>query len=37
MLGVDEKTAFEDSCRMEHCISDITFNKLKTHFEEMKK
>ena len=28
-LGVDEQTAFEDSCKIEHDISDITFEKLK--------
>ena len=28
-LGVDEKTANEDACRLEHAISDISFNKLK--------
>ena len=29
LLGVDEQTAFEDSCKIEHDISDITFEKLK--------
>jgi DtxR family Mn-dependent transcriptional regulator len=28
-LGVDEETAAEDACRMEHVISQITFEKLK--------
>lgn len=28
-LGVDEKTAAEDACRMEHCISDLSFEKMK--------
>lgn len=31
-LGVDEKTAGEDACRMEHVISDTTFNAMKKHF-----
>ena len=26
-LGVDEKTAYSDSCKIEHDISDISFNK----------
>lgn len=28
-LGVDEKTAYEDSCKIEHDISEITFEKIK--------
>ena len=28
-LGVNEKTAYEDSCRIEHCISEESFEKLK--------
>ena len=31
-LGVDAKTAQEDACRMEHAISDTSFEKLKAHF-----
>ncbi len=30
-LGVDEKTATEDACRMEHYISDKTFEAIKAH------
>lgn len=30
-LGVDEKTAQEDACRMEHDMSEETFQALKTH------
>ena len=30
-LGVDEATATEDACRMEHYISDATFNAIKAH------
>ena len=36
-LGVDEKTAMEDACRMEHDISDKTWEIIKKHAEEMKK
>ncbi len=30
-LGVDAKTATEDACRIEHYISDKTFNAIKDH------
>ena len=30
-LGVDEKTATEDACRIEHYISDQTFDAIKAH------
>ena len=30
-LGVDEKTATEDACRVEHYISDTTFDAIKAH------
>ena len=30
-LGVDEKTATEDACRIEHYLSDTTFNAIKAH------
>ena len=32
-LGVDEKTATEDACRVEHYISDTTFNAIKKHMK----
>ncbi len=32
-LGVDEKTAVEDACRMEHVISDKSFKAMKKHIE----
>ncbi|MGL4800212.1 MAG: metal-dependent transcriptional regulator [Cellulosilyticaceae bacterium] len=35
-LGVDESTAKEDACRMEHILSEETFNKLKLHYEKLK-
>ena len=36
-LGVDEKTAVEDACRIEHDISEKTFTKIKKHLREAKK
>lgn len=33
-LGVDEKIAVEDACRIEHVISPETFQKLKKHVDE---
>lgn len=33
-LGVNEKTATEDACRIEHDISDESFQKLKEHLRE---
>ena len=33
-LGVDEETASQDACRIEHVISDKTFGKIKDHFLE---
>ena len=30
-LGVDQKTALEDACRIEHVISDKTFAAIKQH------
>lgn len=30
-IGVDEKTASEDACKIEHVISDKTFEKMKEH------
>ena len=32
-LGVDEKTAAEDACRIEHVISEKSFAAVKTHLE----
>ena len=32
-IGVDEETASEDACKMEHCISDTTLNAIKKHIE----
>ncbi len=33
-IGVDEETAYSDSCKIEHCISNITFEKLKEHLNK---
>jgi Mn-dependent DtxR family transcriptional regulator len=32
-LGVDDQTAAEDACRIEHDISEMTFQKLKEHIQ----
>jgi len=31
-LGVDEETAYEDACKIEHYISDKSVDKIKEHF-----
>lgn len=36
-LGVDEKTASEDACKMEHDISDVSFNAIKEHIKNRSK
>ena len=36
-LGVDEETAREDACRMEHDISDKSWEAIKKHTEFLKK
>ncbi len=33
-LGVDSETASQDACRIEHAISDESFNALKKHIEK---
>lgn len=33
-LGVDEATAYADSCKIEHDISNITFEKIKEHLTQ---
>ncbi len=35
-IGVDEETAYEDSCKIEHDISQTTFEKLKEYLEKNK-
>lgn len=32
-LGVDSDTAYEDSCKIEHVVSDSTFDKIKEHLK----
>ncbi|MGN1092406.1 MAG: metal-dependent transcriptional regulator [Monoglobaceae bacterium] len=32
-LGIDEETAYTDSCKIEHDISDKTFNAIKNHMK----
>ena len=34
MLGVDEKTATEDACKIEHDISERSFSAIKKHIFE---
>ena len=36
MLGVDAKTAAEDACRLEHAISDQSFEAIKKHLKNLK-
>ncbi len=36
-LGVDEKTAAEDACRIEHYLSDKTFDAIKAHMKKYQK
>ena len=33
-LGVDRETAAEDACRMEHAISDTTFDAIQEHLKK---
>ena len=35
LLGVDKKTAQDDACRIEHYISEKTFEAIKKHLEQM--
>lgn len=36
-LGVDEKTATDDACRIEHVISDESFQAIKQYYYQQKK
>ena len=36
-LGVDEETASEDACRIEHYLSDKTFDAIKAHMKKYQK
>lgn len=33
-LGIDEETAANDACRLEHYMSETTFNAIKAHIEK---
>lgn len=33
-MGVDSETAYEDSCRLEHHISETSFRLMKDYYEE---
>ena len=33
-IGVDEKTAAEDACKLEHVLSDESFEAIKRHIEQ---
>ena len=35
-LGVDEKTATDDACRIEHVISDESFQAIKQYYDQHK-
>ena len=35
-IGVDEATASEDACRMEHVISDVTYEKIRDFCQKNK-
>jgi len=35
-LGVSEETATEDACKMEHILSDETFEAIKRHMDALK-
>ena len=37
MLGVGAETAAEDACKLEHIISDESFNAIKNHVSDMEK
>ena len=36
-LGVDKKTAVNDACKMEHCMSEKSFSAIKTHIKDWKR
>ncbi len=37
LLGVDEETAYNDSCKIEHDLSEISFQKIKEYFSQYDK
>ena len=36
-LGVPEEVAMEDACKLEHDLSDVSFEKIKDFFKQIKK
>lgn len=34
-LGVDESTAADDACRVEHVLSQLSFEKIKEHYTKL--
>mgnify|MGYP004685831879 CR=1 FL=1 len=36
-IGVDEKVAYEDSCKIEHDLSEQSFSKIKEFYEKFEK
>ena len=36
-LGVDEKTAAAEACRIEHDLSEDTVEKIRRHLEQMRR
>ena len=34
-IGVDEKTAYEDACKIEHNLSEVTFKCIKEFYERL--
>jgi Mn-dependent DtxR family transcriptional regulator len=36
-LGVEDEVASEDACRIEHVISDVTFERLKDYLNQNQK
>ncbi|MDD6012744.1 MAG: metal-dependent transcriptional regulator [Oscillospiraceae bacterium] len=37
MLGVSEQTACEDACKIEHILSEETFDAIRKHMDNMKR
>lgn len=37
LMGVNEDIAYQDACRVEHDLSDETYNALKNHYEKFSK
>jgi Mn-dependent DtxR family transcriptional regulator len=33
-IGVDEETAYEDACKVEHCLSEKSFDCIKQYYEK---